>query len=426
MVAYYTLPYGDKQLTFHLPAVLRAAYLAPARLAPAASLETEIQAGLQRPLDRLPVKQVVQPGERVTILVDDYTRATPVARILPLLATELNSAGIPDEQITILVSTGTHRACTPQVLKVKLGQEMLERIRVVQHDCQDNASHVFMGITGRGTPVWVNRLVVETERLFGIGHIDPSDYAGYSGGYNLIVPGVAALETIDANHSMATLSAGRHGHVDVPCRLDINEAGALIRTDIFINCVLTQDGLLLKAYAGSPEAVHQAGLELARQVYEVPCPEPVDIAITSAYPYDVDYYQSTRAIEYAADIVRPGGTILLAAACPDGIGSQEFFDILASPESSSQDFLRSLARRQGKVTYNLLGYFISRIQSDRRLWVYSDGLSAGALQAIHTSKVADFQLAIDGLLEEYGPHARIAILPAGSATLPVIKRENDG
>jgi len=415
-----TLPYGDKLLAFELPASSGALVLSPAALAPAASLEGEIRQALGQPLDCPPVSAFARPGERATIVIDDYTRATPAARILPLLAGQLNAAGIPDKAITLLVATGTHRACTLLELEAKIGRAALGRFKVFQHDCQDQASQVFVGVTSRGTPVWVNRHIVETDRLFGIGHIDPSDYAGYSGGYKLLVPGCAALETIDANHAMAVLSAGRHGRVDVPCRQDIDEAGALVRTDLFINCVLTQDGSLIQASAGSPRAVHQAGLGLARQVYEAPCPGPVDIAITSAYPYDVDYYQATRAVEYAADIVRSGGAILLAAACPDGIGSQEFYQILAGPGATPDGFLRSLAQRRGKVTYNLLGYFISRIQAERKLQVYSDGLSAGELQAIGTCKVVDFQAAVDGLLNEYGPGARIAILPAGSATLPVI------
>lgn len=419
----YILPYGDRHLPFRLPEGVQAAYLPPAQMTPASSLEAEIAGALDSPLDQPPIAQRVQTGERVTVVVDDYTRATPAARILPLLAARLNAAGVADKDITVLVSTGTHRACTPAELESKVGREALQRFRVTQHDCHDRTSHVFAGITSRGTPVWVNRAVVETDRLFGIGHIDPSDYAGYSGGYKLLVPGTASLETIDANHAMAVLSASRHGRVDVPCRMDIDEAGALVRTDLFINCVLTQDGQLIKAYAGSPQAVHQAGLGLARRVYEVACPWQADIAITSAYPYDVDYYQATRAIEYAADIVRPGGAILVAAACPDGIGSQEFYEILSAAEASPEEFLRRLAGRRGKVTYNLLAYFIASIQAVRRLLVYSDGLDAETLQAVGICKADDLQAAVDGLLAEYGPQARLAILPAGSATLPVITRE---
>jgi len=350
--------------------------------------------------------------------VDDYTRNTPVPLILPLLLERLHRAGVADDHITLLVATGTHRPCTEEELRRKVGEEVWARYRIVQHDCLERQSQVYLGLTSRGTPVWVNRLVVETDRLFGIGHIDPSDYAGYAGGHKLLVPGVAALETVDANHSLAALSFQQFGRLDLPCRQDIDEAGALVRSDLFINVVLCQGGQIAGAFAGSPAHIHPVGVALARQVYEVECAAPVDAAIASAYPYDIDFYQAIRALEYASNIVRPGGAILLVAPCQDGVGSPEFYRLLAEPGQTPDAFLRRVARREGKVTYNVLGYFLARIRAERQLYGYLPGLSAREMEAIGISPVASLRDGVEELLRAYGPRARLAVLPVGSATIP--------
>ena len=413
-----TLPYGKTQLNVEVPVANLAGVLWPGAVAPCADPHQEIEAALDHPLGTPPAEQLVRAGDRVLILIDDYTRGTPVALILPHLLRRLAARQVREADITLLVSTGTHRPSSEAELREKLGPELWGRFRIAQHDCTDRASQVFLGLTSRGTPVWVNRMLLEHDRVFGIGHIDPSDYAGYAGGWKLIVPGVAALETVDSNHALAALSFRRYGSVDLPCRKDIDEAGAMVRVDQFINVVLCQDGQLARAWAGTPPEIHRAGVALARQVYEVDCPAPVDIALVSAYPYDVDYYQAIRAIEYGDLMVRPGGSILAVAPCPDGVGSEAFYRLLATPGQQPHDFLRNIARRHGKVTYNVLGYFMTLIRAEKHLYGYLPGVAGPELEAIGIRPVSSPQAGVDALLEHYGPHARLAVLPVGSATIP--------
>jgi lactate racemase len=412
------LPFGKQQITFHVPEANLVGVLGPHPVPACPDPIAEIQRALDQPLGTLPVEQIVKSGEKVLILVDDYTRDTPVKLILPQLLERLTSCGIRNQDITLLVSTGTHRPCSESELRDKVGEAPYRRFHIEQHDCSDPSSQVFLGLTSRGTPVWVNHLVVESERIFGIGHIDPSDYAGYAGGWKLIVPGVAALETVDANHTLATLSFRNYGSVDLPCRQDIDEAGSMVRVDQFINVVLCQDGQIAMAFAGAPAKIHPAGVALAKQVYEVECPGPVDIAVVSAYPYDVDFYQAMRAIEYADIIVRRGGSILAVAPCPDGIGSEVFYHLLAEPDQKPDDFLRNIARRNGKVTYNVLGYFLAQIRADKQLYAYMPGVPAQELKSIGIHKVDTLQAGLDAILQAYGPQARLAVLPVGSATIP--------
>lgn len=412
------LPFGKQQLNFQVSAENLVGVLAPHPVPACPDPIMEIRRALDHPLGTGPIEQIAQAGEKVLILVDDYTRDTPVKLILPLMLERLVSCGVCEQDITLLVSTGTHRPCSESELLDKLGVSVYGRFCIEQHDCNDRNSQVFLGLTARATPVWVNHLVVESERVFGIGHIDPSDYAGYAGGYKLIVPGVAALETVDTNHTLAALSFRHYGSVDLPCRQDIDEAGAMVRVDQFVNVVLSQDGQIARAFAGAPKQIHTAGVELAKTVYEVDCPAAVDVAVVSAYPYDVDFYQAMRAIEYADLIVRPGGSILVVAPCPDGMGSEGFYRLLAEPGQKPDDFLRNIARRNGKVTYNVLGYFLSQIRTEKRLFGYLPGIPAQELESIGIHKVNALQAGIDSILQTYGALARLAVLPVGSATIP--------
>lgn len=413
-----SIPYGKQHISFHVPDENLVGVLWPSEIEPCSNPYQEIEQALDHPLGTARIEQIVSAGEKVLILVDDYTRSTPVALILPHLLDRLKSRHVRDEDITLLVSTGTHRPSSENELRMKLGEELFGRYRTEQHDCNDRSSQVFLGLTSRGTPVWVNKLLKESDRIFGIGHIDPSDYAGYAGGWKLIVPGVAALETIDSNHSLATLSFRHYGSVDLPCRQDINEAGGMIRVDQFINVVLCQDGQIGRVFSGTPAEIHSAGVTLAKQVYEVECPGLVDVAIVSAYPYDIDFYQAIRAIEYADIMVRPGGSILVVAPCPDGIGSDTFYRLLAIPNQHPDDFLRNISRRNGKVTYNVLGYFLTIIRAEKHLYGFMPGITGPELEAIGIHPVNSLQSSVDAILQVHGPNARLAVLPVGSATIP--------
>jgi len=416
------LAYGATVLKFRIPDANLAGICLPQPVTACADPAAEIVRALTHPLDTLPLSEIVQPGENVVVLVDDHTRVTPVAQILPPLLDELRVGGVQYEDVTILITHGTHRPSSDEEVRRKVGEDIYddERFRIVQHQCTDEQNQVYVGLTSRSTPVWVNRLVVEADRCIGIGHIGPSPYAGYSGGSKLIVPGVASLDTINANHSLVALGFRRPGCVDVPCRLDIEEAAALVRLDMVVDVVLGQDERIVRAFAGSPGRVFQEGVALARQVYEVACPGEVDVAITSGYPYDLDLYQAMRAVEYADAVVHEGGSILLVAACPDGVGGEEFYHLMADQTKRPDDFLRAVVRRSGKVTFSVLGYCLARIKAEKRLYIVTEGIRDVELEAMGLHHPASLQAGVDALLREYGPQARVAVFPMGSSTIPSV------
>ena len=412
------LPYGDDKVEFHVPERNLAGIFVPRPVAASADPGEQIRRALSHPLDTSPIGEMVRPGEQVLILIDDHTRKTPVALILPHLLEQLGSNGVQSRDVTIMIANGAHRLSSDVEVRRKVGEYVYGRYRIIQHRCEDECNHVYLGLTSRGTPVWVNRLVVETDHCFGIGHIDPSTFAGYAGGNKLLVPGIASLDTIDANHRLVPLGFRHHGRVDVPCRLDIDEAGSMVRVDMFINAVLCQDGRIARVFAGSPGRVFREGVKLARQVYEVTCPSKVDVAITSGYPYDIDLYQAVRAVQFADNAVREGGSIILVAPCDDGVGSQDFYRLLSEPDKRPEDFLRDIVRRNGKVTHIVLGYILARIRTEKRLYAATDGISQEELEEMGFRCPTSLQTGVSTLLEEYGPEVSVAVFPVGSATVP--------
>jgi nickel-dependent lactate racemase len=166
--------------------------------------------------------------------------------------------------------------------------------------------------------------------------------------------------------------------------------------------------------------VFHEGVALARQVYEVACPGEMDVAITSGCPYDLDLYQAMRAVEYADAIVHEGGSILLVAACPDGVGGEEFYHLMAGQTKRPDDFLRAVVRRSGKVTFSVLGYCLARIKAEKRLYIVTEGIRDVELEAMGLHHPASLQAGVDALLREYGPQARVAVFPMGASTIPFV------
>lgn len=411
------LKYGNSTVTVSLPSANLLGIFEPAPIPPLANAMEDLRQAIANPLSCPPLEQMVKGHEQILILIDDHTRSTPTALILPQVLHTLHQAGVPKQNITILITHGTHRLSTEEEIKWKVGDEIAQNYRILQHRCDDEENQVFLGITQRGTPVWINRLVVEADKRIGIGHIGPSPYAGYSGGLKLIVPGVAALDTINANHSMVPLGFRKAGAIDIPTRQDIEEAAAMVGIDFLIDVVLDRSDQVIKFFAGDPQMVYQKGVALAKQVFEVDLPQAVDIAITSAYPYDLDLYQGVRAVEYADAVVKEGGSILLVAALPEGWGDPEFHQLMKDRTKTAQHFLRDITRRNGKVTFNVLGYNLARIKAEKHLSIYTHGIPASELEEAGFNYVSNLQQGIEELLEKHGANSKIAVFPVGSASV---------
>ena len=271
--------------------------------APASAPEEDVvQEALARPIGTPKLGEIVKPGETVCIVVSDITRAWQRMWIyLPWIVKELNQAGIRDEDIRFLSAIGYHRAHTPEEHAKILGPLLSRRFRMIDHDCLDKESLVKVGTTSRGTPIAINKIAANADRLVLTGCCTYHPWVGWGGGKKSLLPGIAAFESIQRNHPLTMDENGkqrpevRSGNVkDNPIHLDMLEFGLKVNPCFIFNVVMGYDGKIARAVCGDLIAAHEAGCKMVDDLYAVPIDELADITISSqgGYPKDIDVCQT--------------------------------------------------------------------------------------------------------------------------------------
>lgn len=352
-------------LDFPIPAGLRA-YVAGSKSPGRGPAPFDLAADLAQ-VGSARLAELAGPGQRVVIAFTDATRACPDTLLVNWLVAELAALGVAQEDITLLCATGLHRPMTAEERRQKLGPDLAGRLRIVDHQPQEPAALADLGPID-GLPVVVNRLCLEADLLLATGVVEPHQYAGYSGGAKTVVIGCGGEATIKATHSPALLDqpGTRLGAITAnPFQSFVRQAGRKIGLKFVINVLLDDDGRIVAAAAGEPEAVHDHLVDRARAIYEVTVPRPAHLALAGVDgPKAVNLYQASRAITYLALAERtpllPGAPILLPAAIPEGAGlgagEQRFFEIFArfhSPQQLLQELRRTGFPAGGQRAYVL-------------------------------------------------------------------------
>jgi nickel-dependent lactate racemase len=335
------LAFGKTGLAVDLPENFRYRVLEARSARPLPDWEGALEAALDCPIGSAPLADLARGKTSAAISVCDITRPAPNRRTLPPVLRRLEQAGIPRERITILIATGLHRPATAEEIREICGPEIAAAYRVVNHDARDLASHRDLGATASGTPVYIDERFMAAELHITLGFIEPHLMLGYSGGRKLIAPGLAAQETIKVLHSPKFMRDARavEGSIeDNPLHRELLEIARMARHDFLLDVALTRDRAIAGVFAGDPEAAHRAGVAFVSQVMLETLDEPADAAITTSagYPLDLTFYQAIKGVTAAAHIVKPGGTILLAAACQEGAGAPEFCRMLGAGLSDAE------------------------------------------------------------------------------------------
>ena len=324
----YVLPYGKGNQTVDLPEdhVLYDLH-GPGTNA----IEDEEQAvrdALRHPVGSSPLEDIIEPSDTVCIVVSDITRLVHTDRMLPVLVQELNRIGVHDDQITVLVSQGTHRAHTAEEDEIVCGRDMVRRLRIVQHNCHDDRAMTYIGRTSFGNDVYINSIAAKADKLILTGAVSFHPMAGFGGGRKALLPGIARFDTIMRNHALALSEVPGSGchpgcHAGAlegnPFHEDMKEACAMVRPDFLINTVFTPDGDLYEVVAGHWDAAWEKGCHDLLRIGSVPITKLADVTIASAggYPKDLNLYQSVKAHMNAVLATRPGGILIFTLECPD-------------------------------------------------------------------------------------------------------------
>jgi nickel-dependent lactate racemase len=292
---------------------------------------------------------------------------------------------------------------------------------VVSHDSEHDAGLINLGETKGGTPVWSNRAYASSDFKIVVGNIEPHQFVGFSGGVKTAAIGLAGLKTINRNHALLTHPASQLGEYETnPARQEVEEIGGKIGIHLALNAILNQRKQIVRVLAGDPRVVMEAGIPLSRQACQVGVREKYGLMISSpgGHPKDINVYQSQKGLAHAALITRSGGTIILAAACPEGSGSPHYEAWMAGKKSYDEVLKRFSA--EGFRIGPHKAYQIARDASHVRLLFCSE-LDERLSRALLLNPVKDLQTAVDRALPALKPGERIGILPHASSTIPFIE-----
>ena len=302
-------------------------------------MATATLAAIRKPLGTRPLREIVKAGESVSIIVSDITRLCGTDKFLPVIVGELNAVGIPDEAITVVVATGTHRAHTPAEDATVLGAEMAQRLRIIQHDCRDTANLVSVGTNKFCNEVRLNRAIVEADRVILTGAVTLHPMAGFGGGRKAVVPGVAARETIMANHKNAVafeVGGGCNPMCDAgilqgnPFNEDMVDGCSLLQPDFLVNTVFTPDNELYEVVAGHWYEAWKQGCDDLLELAGAGIKEQADVVFASAggFPKDISLYQGFKAIFNSVFALKKGGIMIVALDSPEVEEPKIFMDQL--------------------------------------------------------------------------------------------------
>jgi len=310
--------YGKEILTLKIKENSLRHELKPADIMPVENVQDELLRALKDPVNSVELGMIVRRGNKVVILADDITRLTPVRDILPHVLGVLNKAGVPDEDITLVIALGTHRSMTDAEIREKYGDEVVRRIKIVNHDCLNKDLLVHYGTTRRGTDIWVNRTVVEADVRIAVGNIVPHHPTGWSGGAKILLPGVAGQLTTGQFHLLGATEQ-LLGEIETPCREEMEDFASNTGLEFIINTVLDRDGRIVRIVAGHMIDAHREGVKWGRRVFGAPFSEKTDITISSTFPVDFDLFQADKGLFSAAISTKRGGEIILLSPCYEGV-----------------------------------------------------------------------------------------------------------
>lgn len=381
--------------------------------------------GIQHPIGTPPLAEMVRKQDRVLILVDDYTRGTPVKKVLPHVLAQLKQAGVSDKAISLLTAQGTHREMTPQELKEKLGP-FAEQFSVHQHRWTDEAMLHRFGTLKDGTPVRANRLLTEADLVMGIVSIVPHRVKGFSGGAKIAFPGVAGPE-IQSHlqwQGAQRMSDTVMGEPENPMRAAMEEAARMVGLRFVVNLVTGGDKHLAGCFAGEPVASHREGCRLSRDIFSVSLPQRADIVITDSHPADYDLWQSAKGYYSGTMAVKDGGSLIVVAPNPEGVAKNHpvMLEVGYKPFAELRAMVES-GQVKDVVGASILGDLCQIIDKTDCI-IVSPGITAEEAKRLGLRYAATVQDAILMAFEKQGKKARVAVLRQGGHILPQVASEH--
>ena len=417
------LPYHQKKIEISFSSKNLASVITPQKVSPLSDLSKAIEATLEKPNEVHGFDSFAQKGDRVVTIVSDNTRFSGAHLFLPHLINRLNRKGIPDKDVAIVFSLGIHRLMSFEEQKTVVGEEIACRIHMENNDAKNQNQVVSLGKTQRRTPVVINRRVAEADKVILTGTIGYHYLAGFGGGRKSIIPGVASFESCVATHLLVLNQAGKgrhplartgilHGN---PMHEDMMDATRLLPPKFLFNTILAPDYGILNLAVGNWEEAFYQGCQFFDQFFKAPITELADLVIVSCggYPKDINFIQAHKTFDYAFNALRPGGVMILIAACSEGIGNPDFlkwFRFQDAVEMESE--LRKNFQINGQTAYST---FLKAKKA--KVFLLSE-LPDSVVQTMSLTPVHSIEEALARAYQILGDKPTTYVIPYGGAVLP--------
>lgn len=384
-----------------------------------------VMQALRTPIGARPLRESVRPEDKVAIVISDITRPTPNHKLVPWLLEELKH--VPDEQFVIINGTGTHRDQTREEFVEMLGQEIVDRIRIINHHCHETTELARVGESAFGCDVLLNKEYVEADFRIVTGFIEPHFFAGFSGGPKGIMPGIAGIETIETFHNARMIGdplatwGNMRGN---PLQQMASEVNRMCPPNFLLNVTLNKEKAITRVFAGELFAAHAEGCAFVKEHTMVAVPDRFDVVITSnsGYPLDQNLYQAVKGMSAAHQIVKRGGTIICAAECSDGIPAHgQYADILRMRETP-QDILEMIQDPSFRKydQWQVQKQAVIQVWADVMVYSMLSDREVTEAKLTPTSSIED---SLEQLKQKYGSNMSVAVMPLGPLTIPYVKEE---
>ncbi|GAB4151564.1 MAG: nickel-dependent lactate racemase [Planctomycetaceae bacterium] len=420
----FKLDYGKTGLMVQIPDQNVVGPLEIRDVAPLENPAEVLREKLQNPTGTPSLLELARGRKDACIVICDITRPVPNKLILPQLTATLEEAGIPRENILILIATGLHRPNEGDELVELVGQEIADTYRVENHHGKNRDEHTFLGDSPRGVPAWIDSRYVNADLKITTGLIEPHLMAGYSGGRKLICPGIAALETVKIWHGPDFLE---HPKADCgflegnPVHEENTAIAKMAGCDFIVNVTLDKDRKVTSIVAGDMVDAFHEGVNFIENVVKAEVPTECDVVVTSSagYPLDTTFYQAVKGMTGVLPIVKEGGTIVIAASLTEGIGSPEFQQLFTD-NATLDEFMHRILGKDYFVMDQWQLEELAKVRRKAKVKFVTDGLPADVINGLFVEAAESVESAVEEALAEHGPDAQIAVVPKGPYVLPVV------
>jgi nickel-dependent lactate racemase len=416
------LKYGSAEVLLSLPEAIEPELIRPVPFKRTKTEDAIVEHALKAPIGSSRLEDFVQSTDTLAVIVSDKTRNCRTDFFLPVLLARIEAIGVKDSNIAIVFANGTHALQSEEEKQSIVGSATYKRYKIFENDCYDEQNMAYLGRTRRGTDIWINRLVAESDKIIATGGISHHYFAGFGGGAKLIMPGVASHLTVLQNHKLTLTDSGEFhpgcldGSLDGnPVYEDIVDAASTFPPVMLFSTILDENGYIIDAVCGDLIKAHRDGARKVESLYRVLVPGKADLVVVSCggYPKDINFIQAHKSIHRASYVVKEGGVIICLAECLDGIGSKTFLDWF---EFETEDDLKK--RLLSNYTMNGHTALALRNKLRKARVILVSRLDRGTVEKMGTIHADSAKLALDKAAEFLPVKFRCYVLPNGSLYVP--------